>query len=268
MRSWCLSVRLSFLISLSGCLSVIVASSVSAGEKRQDVDIQNQTSSQIRQLSDIELPTTNAQLLVQSPTPSNPPPVSGSIVTITGVKANPTEKGVEVILETTLGEQLQITNRSAENNFIADIPNAQLRLSSGEAFTFRSEKPVEGITEITVTNIDANTVRVTVVGIAALPTVELFDDDAGLVFAVASTTTATKPPQTPPTEEQPASETPATQQDEPIELVVTGQQDGITYRMQVQRRGQIRHCGIFPSRFKLYRKRCCAIAMCNGRLNH
>jgi iron complex outermembrane receptor protein len=204
-------------------LSIVAVSSVWASEKQQ------QTSSPIRQLSEIELPTTNAQLLVQSPIPSNPPVVPGSIVTITGVKANPTDKGVEVILETTLGEQLQLTNRSAGNNFIADIPNAQLRLPSGEAFTFRSEKPVEGITEITVTNIDANTVRVAVVGVAALPTVELFDDDAGLIFAVASTATATQPPQTPPTEEQPASETPAAQQDEPIELVVTGEQD--SYRV-------------------------------------
>jgi len=229
MRSWCLSVRLSFLVSLSGCLSFVAVSSVWASEKQQDVDIENQTSSQIRQLSEIELPTTNAQLLVQSPTPSNPPVVPGSIVTITGVKANPTDKGVEVILETTLGEQLQVTNRSAENNFIADIPNAQLRLSSGEAFTFRSENPVLGITEIAVTNIDANTVRVAVVGEKALPTVELFDDDAGLVFAVASTTTAIQPPETPPTEEQPGSETPAAQQDELIELVVTGEQD--SYRV-------------------------------------
>ena len=94
----------------------------------------------------------------------------------------------------TNGEQLQITNRSAENNFIADIPNAQLRLPSGDAFTFRSEKPVAGITEITVTNIDANTVRVTVVGEKALPTIELFDDDTGLIFAVASTATTTQPP--------------------------------------------------------------------------
>jgi len=241
MRGWCLSVRLSFLISVSGCLSIIAVSSVWAGEKQQDVDTQHRTSSQIRQASEIELPTTNAQLLVQSPTLSNPPAVSGSIVTITSVKANPTDKGVEVILETTLGEQLQVTNRSAENNFIADIPNAQLRLPSGEAFTFRSEKPADGITEITVTNVDANTVRVTVVGVTALPTVELFDDDAGLVFAVASTTTATQTPTLPspyqvegqregsPTEEQPASETPAAQQDEPIELVVTGERD--SYRV-------------------------------------
>ncbi len=233
MGRWCLSasVRLSFLISLSGCLSIIALSSVSAQDKphRQDVETKFETSSQIPQLGEIELPATNAQLLVQQPTPTNPPATSGEVIAITGVKANSTDKGVEIILETTLGEQLQVTNRSAENNFIADIPNAQLRLSSGEAFTFRSEKPIEGITEITVTNIDANTVRVAVVGEKALPSVELFDDDAGLVFAVASTATSAQTPETP-TEEQPITQTPqeepVAQQDEPIELVVTGEQDG------------------------------------------
>ncbi|MEH1968909.1 TonB-dependent receptor [Nostoc sp.] len=195
------------------------------------------TSKNIRHLSEIELPATSAQMLVQSPTPSNPPnPEQRSgdqqVIPITGVKANPTDKGVEVILETTLGEQLQITNRSTDNNFIADIPNAQLRLPSGEAFTFRSEKPLTGIIEITVTNIDANTVRVTVVGDTESPTVELFDDNAGLVFGINSAATAAQPSQQPqtPQAQQPASETPqeepAAQQDEPIELVVTGEQDG------------------------------------------
>ncbi|MBD2562258.1 MULTISPECIES: TonB-dependent siderophore receptor [Nostoc] len=169
----------------------------------------------------------NTQILVQSPTPTS------EIIPVTGVKANPTEKGVEIILETPLGEQLQITNRNTENNFIADIPNAQLQLPNGNAFNFRSEKPTAGITEITVTNIDANTVRVTVVGENTLPTVELFDDNAGLVFGITSTATAMQPPQpleTPQAQEKPASETvpeeSATQQDEPIELVVTGEQNG------------------------------------------
>jgi iron complex outermembrane recepter protein len=154
---------------------------------------------------------TNARIFAQTPTPSQT-----SIIFITGVKAIPTEKGVEVILETSLGDQLQVTNRSTGNNFIADITAGQLQLPNGDAFTYRSEKPIEGITEITVTNIDANTVRVKIVGEKALPTVELFDDDKGLILAVASTTTPTS--ETPPAE-------PTAQQDDPIELVVTGEQD-------------------------------------------
>ncbi|MHC5747620.1 MAG: TonB-dependent siderophore receptor [Nostoc sp.] len=170
----------------------------------------------------------SAELLVQSPASSS------EIVQVTGVKANPTDKGVEVILQTAQGEQLQITNRSAENNFIADIPNAQLRLASGDGFTFRSQTPVEGITEITVTNLDANTIRVTVTGEGELPKVELFDGDEGLIFGVISAVTAAQQPQTPQAQEKPTTETPqeepAAQQDEPIELVVTGEQDG--YRVQ------------------------------------
>ncbi|MCC5621782.1 TonB-dependent siderophore receptor [Nostoc sp. CHAB 5715] len=192
---------------------------------------------EIRQLSEIERPSTGAQMLVQSPTPSNRPNLGGEVVPITGVKANRTDKGVEIILETPVGTQLQVTNRSTGNNFIADVSGGQLRLADGNAFTFRSEKPVEGITEITVTNVDAKTVRVTVVGVAALPTVELFDDNAGLVFGITSAEIATSPPQqpqTPQTQEKPANqtpqETPSAQGDEPIELVVTGEQDGYRVR--------------------------------------
>ncbi|MGI2908841.1 TonB-dependent siderophore receptor [Tolypothrix sp. VBCCA 56010] len=210
-------------------LPVLIAQSVQAQVKENE----QAAITRIPQLSEVKLPATNAsELLSQSPTPQATP--TSGIVPITGVKANPTDKGVEIILETTVGTQLQVANRSVGNNFIVDVSGGQLRLPNGDAFTFRSEKPLAGITEITVTNIDANTVRVTVVGVAAIPTVELFDDDAGLVFGVTSATTATSPlqqPQTPQAQEKPASETPSekpldSQGDEPIELVVTGEQDG------------------------------------------
>ncbi|MEH1889484.1 MAG: TonB-dependent siderophore receptor [Nostoc sp.] len=150
---------------------------------------------------------------------------------VTGVKANPTNQGVEIILQTTKGQQLQVINRSAGNSFIADVPNAQLRLPNSEAFTFRSTKPIAGITQITVTNFDANTIRVTVIGEASVPTVELSDSaDEGLIFSVASAasvqqpqTQSTQPPSEPENQAQPK---PSTQGDEPIELVVTGEQDG------------------------------------------
>ncbi|MEH2180216.1 TonB-dependent siderophore receptor [Nostoc sp.] len=185
----------------------------------------------VRQLSDFRIPITNAiPLLVQ--TLSQGEKQGSSVIPITSVKANPTDKGVEVILKTTQGTLLQVTNRSTGNNFIVDVSGGQLQLPNGKAFTFRSEKPFAGIIEVTVTNINANTVRVTVVGEKALPTVELYDDNAGLVFAVATTATANspqQPPQTPQTS-QPENQTqpsqPSASGDEPIELVVTGEQDG------------------------------------------
>jgi iron complex outermembrane recepter protein len=194
-------------------------------------DVQ-ESSKNIPQLNEIEHFSKSASVLVQVPKPNSAP--LQEVVSITSVKANPTDKGVEVILQTSKGEQLQVTNRSTGNNFIADITGGQLRLADGGSFIFRSQKPITGITEITVTNFDADTVRVTVIGEKALPTVELFDDDAGLIFGVVAAATATQPAQQPEAQQKPESETPqekppqkpVAQQDEPIELVVTGQQDG------------------------------------------
>ncbi|WP_016877896.1 TonB-dependent siderophore receptor, partial [Chlorogloeopsis fritschii] len=182
----------------------------------------SQVNKNIPQLSEVELPATSAQILVQQSAPTDTQN-QGGIVLITGVKANPTDRGVEVILQTSVGEKLQITNRSEGNNFIADIPGAQLRLPNGDAFTFRSQKPVEGIAEIAVINLNANTIRVTVTGEAGLPTVELFDSDEGLIFGLTPAATAMQPASETPQEE------PSVQQDEPIELVVTGEQD--SYRV-------------------------------------
>lgn len=154
-------------------------------------------------------------------------------IQITGVQVNSTKQGVEIILQTPLGEQLQVKPKSEGNTYIAEIPNAQLRLSSGD--TFRQEKPVAGVSEITVTNQNANTILVTVKGEQNLPQVELFDSDEGLIFGL--TTTASVPPTQPEQQaqteatlpEQPGSATqpqpPSAEADEPIELVVTGDRD-------------------------------------------
>ncbi|MEH2466270.1 TonB-dependent siderophore receptor [Nostoc sp.] len=164
------------------------------------------------------------------------PPVQNQVsevVQVTSVKVNPTSLGVEVILQTSLGRQLQVVNRSSGNNFIANIPNAQLRLPSGEAFTFRSTKPIAGVGEITVTNFDATTIRVSVTGETGIPQVELFDSpNEGIIFSVATAASiAQQRPQTQPKpQQQPESQTQPSQSsaqgDEPIELVVTGEQDG------------------------------------------
>lgn len=188
---------------------------------------------EIQRLSEIERPLRSAQMLVQSsPTPADAP--DKEFVQVTSVKANPTAKGVELILQTPKGSQLQVVNSTSGNNFIADIPNAQLRLPSGEAFTFRSDKPIAGITQITVTNLDANTIRVTVTGESGLPVVELLNrPQSGLIFSVASESASTQQEQQPQTQEpeqvKPGSETQpqkpsVSAEEEPsIELVVTAE---------------------------------------------
>lgn len=104
-----------------------------------------------RRHSQVEETINSADRLVQSPTPSSPS--ANQVIEVTSVKANATDNGMEVILETPRGEQLQVSNRNQGNSLIADIPNAQLRLPNGDGFTFRSEKPIAGITEITLTGL-------------------------------------------------------------------------------------------------------------------
>ncbi|WP_335114218.1 TonB-dependent siderophore receptor [Nostoc sp.] len=153
------------------------------------------------------------------------------VVKITQVKVNTTNKGIDVILETTASDKLQVDVKSQGNNFIADIKNAQLFLPSGNKFS--QQQPAQGITTVTATNLDGNTIRLIVTGEAGLPVVELYDSPReGLVFGVASAAAGQgQQPQTQqPKPEQPLNQTqpqqPSASGDEPIELVVTGEQDG------------------------------------------
>ncbi|MFB2737850.1 TonB-dependent receptor domain-containing protein [Umezakia ovalisporum] len=164
------------------------------------------------QLNQVKIPaSTGKELISQNSTPQ-------STIIVNGVQANPTEKGVEVILKTTEGEKLQITNRSVDNSFIAEIPNAQLVLPSGDGFTFTSSGSVPGITEITVTNIDPNSIRVTVTSDEGLPKVELFNSSQGLTLIITPLVTFPQKPQPEKTSQPP--ESPDGNQ-ESIELMVT-----------------------------------------------
>lgn len=181
-------------------------------------------------------------------------PAFAQVIEVTAVELNPTENGIEVILVTSAAKQLQILPRIDSNTYIADIPNTQLRLPSGNRF--RRDNPTEGITAVTVTQA-ANSIRVTVTGSSGVPTVELFDSEEGLIFSftpAAPNTQAQQSPPTPQTPEgvetenqiqttQPSDESAQTleqvqpgseaqqgetsaDEDEEIEIVVTGEQEG------------------------------------------
>lgn len=139
------SMRLWLGISLWGyflsCAAQPAVADVEAKEKNRE----------IIELSEFQSPITNTSGLVsQSPAPTNPPvnppsvsPEKQESVVITSVKANPTQKGVEIILETNQGDKLQVANRSTGNNFIADITGGQLSLPNGDAFAFKSKSQLQ-----------------------------------------------------------------------------------------------------------------------------
>ncbi|MEH2424807.1 MAG: TonB-dependent siderophore receptor [Nostoc sp.] len=177
---------------------------------------------EIQTLNQLELPKTNASYLWRVPREQNKllelSQATTDVVLVTDVKVNSTDKGIELILVTANSLKLQVLPKTEGNSYIADIPNAKLQLRSGD---FKQEKPVAGIAEVTVANVDANTLRVTVTGEAFAPAVELFDSTKeGLVFGVTpSASTAQQPTTTP--EQKPST----TEPEKPIELNVIAPPD-------------------------------------------
>jgi iron complex outermembrane recepter protein len=129
-----------------------------------------------------------------------------SVIQITGVQINPTETGLEIVLETTEGQlEIQTTN-VVGNALITDISNAVLELPDDEEF--QAANPIEGIALISVTNRGENSVRVAITGLDAPPTAEVRSETQGLVLSVA-----------------PGAEGTAGAEDDAIQVVVTGEQD-------------------------------------------
>ncbi|MEH2253944.1 TonB-dependent siderophore receptor [Nostoc sp.] len=176
---------------------------------------------EIQRLNQLELPKTNASYLWRVPREQNKllelSQATIDVVLVTDVKVNSTDKGIELILVTANSLKLQVLPKTEGNSYIADIPNAKLQLRSGD---FRQSKPVAGIAEVTVANLDANTLRVTVTGEAFAPAVELFDSTKeGLVFGVTPSASTAQQPTTP--EQKPST----TEPENPIELNVTAPPD-------------------------------------------
>lgn len=157
---------------------------------------------------------------------TTPPQQSQTLIQITGVKFNTTTNGLEIILATPEGDKLQISSQTEGNKFIVDIPSAQLSLPNGD--TVSQKQPSPGVSDITVSNFNSNTIRIIFTGTDNTPKVELFDSDEGLIFGVTSTTSTpqaeTQPTPAPQSENSTQPEQP-TATETPIELIVTGEKN-------------------------------------------
>ncbi|WP_107666508.1 TonB-dependent siderophore receptor [Cyanothece sp. BG0011] len=142
-------------------------------------------------------------------------------ISVTNIQINPTDGGLEIILETPPGAEPAIFSGSFGTTFFAEISNAQLNLLTGG--NFLQENPTEGVESIRVTQLPNNVVEITVIGRESLPTVNLNREDGRLVLSLDTTE---QPPDTE-TEETPTEET--TEDDEAIELVVTDEVEGSGY---------------------------------------
>jgi iron complex outermembrane receptor protein len=125
-------------------------------------------------------------------------------VTVTRVRLNQTDDGLEVILETLTGEQLVPLILPKGNNLVIEILDATLALPTGDEF--RETNPVEGIREITVTQVDDTSIRVTIAGEKQAPSAQVVPSRENLVLSVT-----------------PQGTTADTEPDEEIEVIATGE---------------------------------------------
>lgn len=170
-------------------------------------------------------------------------PVRADVVKVTAVEIQPTASGTEIVLKTTPNKSPQIFTSSFGKTFVANVVNTQLEIADRN--NLRQINPVKGIAAVTVSETGANSLRIVVTGETELPKVRVQQSENGLVLsATTSATTAIQPlPQpalevappesetqpegsTPQQEDTPAEDAarkPATQGDEELEIVVTGE---------------------------------------------
>ncbi|MBN3870681.1 AMIN domain-containing protein [Nostoc sp. JL33] len=89
-------------------------------------------------------------------------PVWAQISQITDVELNPVDGGIKVVLKTSSGSRPQVFTTKRDKALVADIINTQLRLPQGKSF--RQDSPAPGIASVEVSQLDANSIRVTVTG--------------------------------------------------------------------------------------------------------
>ncbi len=105
--------------------------------------------------------------------------------TVTGVKLEQTETGLDITLKTADGKPLQVDAtkfRAVGKSLIADIPNAVLALPNAQEFI--AENPTGEIAVVRVTQTDAATIRVSVVGTTVLPKSDVTLKVGGLAYSL------------------------------------------------------------------------------------
>ncbi|WNZ26124.1 TonB-dependent receptor [Leptolyngbya sp. NK1-12] len=132
--------------------------------------------------------------------------IEASLVQITGVRVETSETGLEIVLETAEGELSTPATQTIGNALIANISNAVLALPEGDEFS--QANPVEGVALVSVTSLPNDRVRVAITGTDAPPTAEVRAEAQGLVLSVT-----------------PGTETDAAQDEDAIQVVVTGEQE-------------------------------------------
>ncbi|MEI1377488.1 AMIN domain-containing protein [Nostoc sp. UHCC 0926] len=147
-------------------------------------------------------------------------PVWAQISQVTNVQLNPVNGGISVALKTSSGSRPQVFTTKRGKTLVADVINTQLRLPQGNSF--RQDSPAPGIASVEVSQLDTNSIRVTVTGSNNVPSsqpVVRSPNGITLRFSPSAGTIASTPTPTAPTSTAPPATTPAQPGQKPGVLV-------------------------------------------------
>jgi iron complex outermembrane receptor protein len=134
---------------------------------------------------------------------------ASGVAQIRNIQLQETPEGIEVVLEAANPITIPTTSTVA-NALIVTIPNAVLVLPNGNEF--QTASPAEGIAFLSATNLPDNQVRLVVTGTTAPPAAQAVANPQNLTLSITSN-----------------SETEAAQEQESIQIVVTGEQETDRY---------------------------------------
>ena len=112
-------------------------------------------------------------------------PIHAEVTQVTGVKIQPISSGIEVILETKSGTVSQVLTSSYGETFVADIINAKLRLRDSDRFSISN--PTNQVKLVSVTPLDANSIRVVITGSNGVPKGQIKQNNENFVFSFTTT---------------------------------------------------------------------------------
>lgn len=140
-------------------------------------------------------------------------PAQAAQTEVTNIQLRSGANGLELVLNTQGNNRPPIFTVSQGNSTIADINDTQLRLTGGK--TFKQANPAPGITAIAVSQLDPDTVRVTVQGTNQAPAAQVIRQDQGETLVLSyklvaslSESTPSAPTPLPPATGQPPNAVP------------------------------------------------------------
>jgi type IV pilus assembly protein PilQ len=124
-------------------------------------------------------------------------PGFAQVAKVTNVQLNQTDSGLNLVLETTTGKRPQVFTSKRGNSFVADIINTQLQLPQGD--TFRQDNPAPGVASVIINRLDANSIRIVVMGSNGAPNGQIGDrTNRGFTLSLTPGAPAAAAPGTPP----------------------------------------------------------------------